>query len=331
MSEETNSTPARNEAVPSETLDPRPPAIAEGALRTGLAAEGTFRWAVADLSEIVETVRERRDLTPVSAAALGRTLSASALLLRLSSKTPTRLVLEHKGDGPLGSVVAEADGAGNLRGMVGNPRVVTEDYANRKLNVGAAMGSGFLRVLREHPTGNYNSQVELVSGEIAYDVAHYLRQSEQRPSAVFLGVLGRPEVAGEGGESAGPGVAAAGGLIVEILPDADPELIDRLESNLQAIPGISWLMEQGGIDQVLTTALEGFAIDTREESPLYYRCRCTRDRLRRHLEMMSADDLDYLREETGDLEAECVFCGDVYRFDTQEIDQATGTPQPADA
>ena len=206
--------------------------------------------------------------------------------------------------------------------------VASMDAAER---VGAAMGSGFLRVLREHPTGNYNSQVELVSGEIAYDVAHYLRQSEQRPSAVFLGVLGRPEVAGEGGESAGPGVAAAGGLIVEILPDADPELIDRLESNLQAIPGISWLMEQGGIDQVLTTALEGFAIDTREESPLYYRCRCTRDRLRRHLEMMSADDLDYLREETGDLEAECVFCGDVYRFDTQEIDQATGTPQPADA
>lgn len=330
MSDETlTTTPAQESTVSETTLDPRPPAIADGALRMGLAGEGALRWAVADLSYIVETVRERRDLSPVAAAALGRTLAASALLLRLSSKTPTRLVLELKGDGPLGSVVAEADGEGNLRGMVGNPRVVTEDYENHKLNVGAAMGNGLLRVLREHPTGNYSSQVELVSGEIAYDVAHYLRQSEQRPSAVFLGVLAKPEVENGDGEAT-PGVAAAGGLIVEILPGAADDLIDRLEANLQAIPGISWLMEQGGIDQVLTTALDGLDPVTREETPIFYRCRCTRDRLRRHLEMMSEDDLDYLREETGDLEAECVFCGNLYRFDATEMNRAT-TPEIPDA
>lgn len=279
-------------------------ALAEGRLRVGLAARGDLRWAVADLTEIVETARDRLDLSPVAAAAMGRGMAGAALLLRLATKTPTRLVVEISGDGPIRRVLGEADEQGNLRGMVGEARVDVPHRPDGKLAVGAAVGSGFLRVHREQPGGSYDSQVELVTGEIGDDLAHYLAQSEQTRSAVLLGVLGRPS-----------GVAAAGGLIVEVLPDAGEESIARLEANLAGVAGVSHLVEEGGVDQVLATVLAGLDLELREERPLFYRCRCDRERLRRHLERLSAEDLESLREETGSLDAECAFCGEVYRFD----------------
>lgn len=289
--------------------------FAHGQLRQGMAGGGGLRWAVADLSEIVETLRARRDLSPVAAAALGRTLAGSALLLRLATKTPTRLVLELAGDGPLGRVVAEADHHGNLRGMVGNPRVAVPDYEGGKLAVGTAVGRGQLRVLREHPSGSYHSQVDLVSGEVGEDVTHYLVQSEQTHSAVLLGVLGRNDP---------PGIAAAGGLIVEVLPGASDDVLDRLEANVAAIPGVSWLMEEGGLDHVLETVLAGLGPEVREARDLYYRCRCDRDRLLRHLSVMSEEDRQYLQEEGEVLEAECVFCGTTYTFAEDELEGAAG-------
>lgn len=284
------------------------PTLATGTLRMGMAAAGGLRWAVAEVTDIVETARERLDLSPVAAAAMGRGMAGAALLLRLAEKTPSRLVVEIRGDGPIRRVVAECDDRGNLRGMVGAPRVDVPHRPDGKLAVGAAVGSGLLRVHRELPGGSYDSQVELVSGEIGDDVAHYLAQSEQTRSAVLLGVLGRPT-----------GVAAAGGLIVEVVPGAGDEGIDRLEANLARIAGVSHLVDEGGADHVLATVLAGLDPQPLEERPLYYRCRCDRDRLRRHLERLSADDLDSLREETGTLEAECVFCGEMYRFGREEL------------
>jgi molecular chaperone Hsp33 len=230
------------------------------------------------------------------------------MLLRLATKTPTRLVLELTGDGPIRRVVAEADDLGNLRGMVGERRVDVPHYENGKLAVGSAVGRGFLRVVREHPGGSYGSQVELVSGEVGDDVAHYLDQSEQTRSAVLLGVLGRPT-----------GVAAAGGLIVEVLPGADGPAVGRLEANLEGASGVSRLVEAGGVDQVLETVLAGLAPEVREERDVHYRCRCDRERLRRHLEALGPEDLDSLREEGGVLEASCAFCGAVYRFEREEL------------
>lgn len=294
-----------------EPVSPASAPLAEGRLRVGLAASGGLRWAVADLTDILETARERLDLSPVAAAAMGRTMAGAALLLRLAAKTPTRLVVEVRGDGPIRRVLGEADEAGNLRGMVGEPRVDVPHRADGKLAVGAAVGSGRLRVHREHPGGSYGSQVELVSGEIGDDVAHYLAQSEQTRSAVLLGVLGRPS-----------GVAAAGGLIVEVLPGAEEAAIGRLEANLAGIAGVSHLVEAGGVERVLGTVLAGLDPALAEDRPLFYRCRCERDRLRRHLERLGADDLDSLREEAGSLAAECAFCGEVYRFERHELASA---------
>jgi molecular chaperone Hsp33 len=282
---------------------------AAGTLQLGLAGGGALRWAVADVTGVVEEARGRLDLSPVAAAALGRSLAGAALLLRFAAKTPSRLVVEIRGDGPLGRVIAEADPEGNLRGMVGDPRVTVPNYPNGKLAVGSAVGKGLLRVLREHASGgSYHSQVELVSGEISEDVAHYLAQSEQRHSAVLLGVLARPS-----------GVAAAGGMIVEVLPGAPEEVIERLERNILSVPGVSQLVEAGGPGHVIDTLLAGLDREVHESGPLRYRCRCSRERLRHHLALLPVEDRDHLCDTEGRIEADCVFCGSRYRYTLDEL------------
>lgn len=280
-------------------------------LELGLAGDGALRWGLADLTAVVQEARDRRDLGPVATAALGRSMAGAALLLRLATKTPSRLMLEVRGDGPILRVLAEADKEGNLRGLVGDERVDVPHYDNGKLAVGRAVGKGFLRVLRElEGGGGYHSQVELVSGEIGDDVAHYLAQSEQTRSAVLLGVLGKPS-----------GVAAAGGMIVEVLPGAKDAMIDRLESNIAGIRGISELLEQGGTAHVVETVLAGLDREVKEVSALRYRCRCSRERLLQHLVMLTEEDREYLRREDGTIDADCVFCGTHYLFTAEDLIQ----------
>jgi molecular chaperone Hsp33 len=281
----------------------------EQRLQLGMAGQGALRWVATDVTEIVREVRDRLDLTPVAAAALGRAVAGASMLLRLATKTPSRLVLDIRGDGPLRQVLVEVDQDGNIRGTVGDPRVVVPDLPNTKLAVGAAVGAGHLRVLREFGDGgSYHSHVQLVTGEIGDDLAHYLEQSEQSRSAVLVGVLGRKT-----------GVAAAGGVIVEVLPGAPDEVVARLESNLAAMAGVSWLLEEGGVDHMLDTALAGLDRELKETGPLRYRCRCSRERLLQHLVLLSAEDRDYLAEEDGAIEADCVFCGNHYRFPHDEL------------
>jgi molecular chaperone Hsp33 len=285
------------------------PVTAQGTLELGMAGNGAFRWAVADITNVMEELRDRFDLWPVPAAALGRCLAGAALLQRMSTKSPSRLMLEVRGDGPLLRVLAEADDAGNLRGIVGDPRVQVPDWPGGKLGVGRAVGKGYLRVLREYEGGNsYQSQVELVSGEIGEDVAYYLSQSEQTRSAVLLGVLGKPS-----------GVVAAGGMLVEVLPGAPEETVARLESNIAGIRGVSHLLEEGGAPHVVEQVLAGLDRETKEVRPLRYRCRCSRERLREHLVLLSAEDRDYLREEDGSIKADCAFCATQYLFTPEEL------------
>jgi molecular chaperone Hsp33 len=305
------------DSKPRETNDPHGSGgrvCAEGSLEMGLAGDGWLRYGIADLGDVVEEARERLDLSPVATAALGRAMAASTLLLRLSLKTPSRLVLEVRGDGPLRSVLAETDAEGNLRGTVGAFRVQLPQRPDRKLPVGAAVGAGTLRVVREHPKGTYASKVELVSGEIGLDVAHYLQQSEQTSSAVLLGVLTRPD-----------GVTGAGGLIVEALPGAPEEVVRALEDNLSALGGVSRMLEEGGSEQVLDGAFAGLDREVLERRTLRHRCRCDRERLRLHLAALSDEERDSLRTERGVIEGDCVFCGVQYVFAPEELAAGAGS------
>ena len=171
------------------------------------------------------------------------------------------------------------------------------------------MGKGYLRILREYEgRRGYHSQVELVTGEIGDDLAHYLEQSEQIRSAVLLGVLGKPQ-----------GVAAAGGMIVEVLPDASEQAIARLEENVAGIRGVSELLETGGIPHVVETVLAGLDRELKETAPLRYRCRCSREKLLHHLVLLTDEDRDYLRREDGTIDADCVFCGEHYVYTPEEL------------
>ena len=275
---------------------------------TGGAGAGFVRWGAVEISPVLEAVRKRLDLSPIAAAALGRCLSGAALLLRLSNKTPTRLMVRVAGDGPLGEVLAEADAEGNLRGQVENPRLELPPTKEGKLDVGAAVGEGSLIVERLSREGHQKSVVNLVTGEIGDDLAHFLAQSEQTRSAVMVGVLAKPF-----------GVAAAGGFIGELLPGAPNELIDRFAQNVSCLRGVSRLIEKEGIDAVITNALDGIDHFSIEPRPLRFHCRCSRERLAERLGALPEGELDHLAGGQPVIEAICRFCGTVYQLSRQEL------------
>jgi molecular chaperone Hsp33 len=280
-----------------------------GELRVGLAAERQIRWAAADLTGVLEEGRRRLDLSPLATVALGRCAGAAALLLRLAAKTPQRLSVDVRGDGPLRRVFVEAEEGGGLRGLVGEPRLGRQEEPGGRLALGPALGEGLLRVTREDGSGRaYTSQVKLVTGEIGTDVAHYLSQSEQRRSAVLLGVLAKPS-----------GVGAAGGLIVEALPGAESSVVDEVEQRIYGLGSISRQLDAQGLIPTVEEVLGPLDPELTEVRPLAYRCHCSRERLLGHLLTLTAEQVEELADEESSLTAECAFCGALYGFTREEL------------
>ncbi len=277
-----------------------------GELQLGVAANGNLRWAVADVAGPLEAIRRRLDLSPIAAVALGRSLAAAALVLRFTTKEPGRLVLEVLGDGELGKIVAEADGEGRLRGRVGQSHVATPEDGS--LAIAWAVGAGTLRVTQERPRGRYNSQVELVSGEIGKDLVHFLNQSQQIRSAALLSVLPRPD-----------GVGAAGGLLVEAFPGVTEPTLERLEANIAAIEGVGQNLAEGGLEGLRDAVLAGFDRDDLETHELRFSCNCRRETLQAQIQSLGAEELDAMVNEHGKIIAECAFCATCYEIDREEL------------
>lgn len=291
---------------------PRPTRSAEGTLELGVAGHDggiDLRWAAVDVAAAAEEARRRHDLSPIAATALGRALAGAALLRALATRACPRLTLTLDGDGALGRVVAEADAAGNLRGMVGDPYVDLPPREDGKLRIGEAVGKGRLRVVRELPDGSLaESQVALATGEIGLDLAHFLEQSEQTASAVLVGVLVGPE-----------GVRTAGGLIVELLPGAGEHAVRQLEANLAGVDSVSRQLGRGGPDALAALILSGFASEVRERSGVRFRCRCSREVLGARLATLSPEDRAEVAGADGTVEAQCAFCGVRYLFAPEEL------------
>jgi molecular chaperone Hsp33 len=284
-----------------------------GELRLGVAGQLDLRWAVVELTAAVEEARRRHDLSPIAATALGRALAGAALLRALATRACRRLTLTVAGDGPLGSVVAEADAGGAVRGFVGVPRVELPTGSDGKLPIAEAVGRGTLRVRRELADGSHGeSQVALVNGEIGLDLAHYLEQSEQVQSAVSVGVLAGPE-----------GVRAAGGCLVEVIPAASPEAVRHVESRLAEFGSVSRRLADGGIDGVVDAIFGEFPHEARESLAVRFRCGCSRAELLPRLATLSADDRAEIVERDGSLTAQCAFCSTVYVFAASELDAAS--------
>ena len=294
----------------TSTPEPNPP-LSGGYLEAGLASAGSLRWVAVDTTGVIEEARRRLDLGPLATVALGRLLTGAALLHRLALKTPARLVLEVRGDGPLGAIVAEADEAGGLRGMVGEPHAVSPD-ADDPLRLGPAIGEGTLTVIRHGRDGErYNSQVELVSGEIGTDLAHYLQQSEQTNSAILLGVLVNPN-----------GVVSAGGLGIDALPSVEPEVVSELERNISLLDGVSRPLASGGVAALRSAVLDSLDVELHDERPLGYHCGCSREALLPKLAALSAEDRSEVVGDDGQVVAECAFCGERYLFTEAELQAA---------
>lgn len=288
----------------SETTDP----AATGTLSLGIAADGDFRWAAADLTVPVERLRRRLDLSPLAAVAIGRTMAAALLLSRFLTKDPGRLRLEIKGDGPLGDLMAEIDEDGRIRGMAGGD-LQFPGFGDGGLDVGRAVGKGLFKVTQEVRGGRpYVGQVALVDGEIGTDLVHYLEQSQQIHSAALLGVL--PVQAG---------IGAAGGLLIEAMPGVTEQRLVALEDNLSQLQGISHYLREGGTDALRRAALEGLEPRELETFTVYYGCGCQREELLQRLLTLPNEDLETLWADTGTCEVVCGFCNGSFHFSPDEL------------
>lgn len=275
-----------------------------------VAANATLRAFVAITTELVDEARRRHDCYPVAAAALGRTLTA-ALLLGATLKENENLTLRIAGDGPLGGVIADTDGAGNVRGYVRNPQIHLPSK-NGKLDVGGAVGHGFLYIIRDAGLKEpYTGSAPLVSGEIAEDITHYLYTSEQTPATVALGVLVNPDNQ----------VQAAGGFFVQVMPGIEEDVIAKLESNLHTLPPVSTLVNEGKTaEDILAAVLDGMQWQVVAEEKICYCCRCSKERLARVFATLGQQDLQEMVEE-GQAEVRCHFCNEVYQFSKEELEE----------
>ena len=281
-----------------------------GRLKMGFAAQEWLRWAAVDVGPVVEEARQRLDLSPVAAVAMGRALAGAALLLRMSSKKAVRISVDARGSGELSRVYAEADARGRLRGLVGNKHATNTSAGQEgEIRIGAALGEGLLEVKTEDESNRtWTSRVALVNGEIGTDIAHFLEQSEQRHSAVALGVLADPS-----------GVLAAGGIILEALPGAPSAAIEAAERAFLGLSQFSRLLNESGLDGVVAQALGDSQGPAVEEMPLCYACSCDRTRLRSSLGTLSEEDRAYLGSADGKIDVECAYCGNTYTFAADEV------------
>ena len=296
------------------------------------AAQEHIRAFAVDSTEMVAKARELHRTFPVVTAALGRLLSAGAMMGSMMKGDDDLITLTMKGDGPIGSLTVTADSHGNVKGFPGNPSVdiptrEDADGAMSKLDVGGAIGNGMLTVSMDLGLKEpYNGQVELQTGEIGDDLAYYFTVSEQTPSAVALGVM-------IGKDSS---VLHSGGFIIQLMPDAPEEVIAALESTLAGLDPVTTLMERGlGPEDILRLVLGDLDLIITETTPIRFYCNCSRERVSGALAALSTADLQSIIADGEDIEVKCHFCNSAYNFSTDELEallehRASALPEEAD-
>ncbi len=275
------------------------------------AAEGSVKMAVLTARDTVQAAREIHGLSPTACAALGRALCAASLLGQAMKEEKATLTIRINGGGPIGSVVAVSDCDGYVRGYTENPGLDLPLRADGKLNVGAAVGrEGTFTVSRDIGLKEpYIGSVALVSGEIAEDLTSYLTESEQVPSACALGVLVDTDRS----------IKAAGGFLVQLMPGAPAELIDRLEENIFLMDQLTTILDEDGPEAVFAQVLKGMEYHLVGEYPIGYRCPCSRSRVEEAIACFETTELQQMIDGGEDIRAACEFCGKEYVFSPSEL------------
>lgn len=279
-------------------------------VRASLANDSVRAFAISS-THLVAEARERHRTLPVVTAALGRLLSAGAIMGSMMKGGQDIVTISLKGDGPAGYITVTADSHGHVKGFPGNPNVdIPRKYAG-KLDVGAAVGRGLLTVsydlgLKEP----YSGQVEIQTGEVAEDLAYYFTASEQLPSAVGLGVMVDTDSS----------VKHAGGFIVQLLPDAPEDVIELLEKKLSNLEPVTAMMEKGMTpEDMLSYIFEGVDIEFTERHDVEFYCDCSKEKVKRALAAISDKDLQDIVNDGEDIEVKCYFCNTAYKFSIADI------------
>ena len=278
------------------------------------SGNGQVRAYVGITKNLVQTARDNHNTIKVATAALGRTLTATTMMGLMMKNDNDELSVIIKGGGPIGTILTTADSKGNVKGYVQYPDlngVQVEDYPNGKLNVAGAVGKeGYVKVikdlgLREPYVGSY----PLVSGEIAEDFTNYFATSEQTPSVIALGVLTTETT-----------VEQAGGLIVQLMPDATEETIATLEQNVAKLKSVTTMLSEGMTpDDILNVVLEGLDPKILDICDVKFDCNCSKERIKKVLISLGRETLTEIIEEDKQAEISCHFCNSAYHYTEEEL------------
>ena len=275
------------------------------------AAEGQIRAFAATTKELVEVARAAHNTSPVATAALGRTLTGTAMLGIMMKGDRDVLTVQIKGDGPIMGITATADAKGHVKGFVGQPEVLLHANAKGKLDVGGAVGRGYMRVIKDLGLKEpYTGEVELQTGEIAEDFTYYLTLSEQVPSAVGLGVLMNKENT----------VRRAGGFILQLMPGVKEEVVDALEQKLAGVNSVTSMLDAGDTPEMILERLLGdFGLEILDTIPVSFVCNCSKDRMAKALMAIGRKELESIVADGHSEELRCHFCNSSYIFEAEEL------------
>lgn len=274
------------------------------------AANTQIRAFAASTTELVEKARQHHNTSPVATAALGRLLTGGVMMGSMMKNLTDVLTLQVQCGGPIGGMTVTADSQGNVKGYVNNPEVLLPPK-NGKLDVGGALGPGFLNVIKDMGLKEpYSGQTILQTGEIAEDLTYYFATSEQVPSSVGLGVLMEKDNT----------VRCAGGFIVQVMPFIEDEVLDKLEANIQKLQSVTSMLDNGHTpEDMLNQVLEGLDVEIVDTLNTQFYCNCSKERIEKAIISIGKKDIQSMIDDGEDIEVKCHFCNTAYNYTVDEL------------
>jgi len=275
------------------------------------AANHQIRAFAISSTNTIEEARQRHNTSPIATVALGRLMSAGAMMGAMMKGDDDIITIQIKGDGPIGGLTVTADAKANVKGYVNNPEVMLPLNSAGQLDVEKALGIGVLSVIKDIGLREpYVGDTILVTSDVTQDITYYFATSEQVPTSVGLSVI----------MSKDNTVKSAGGFIIQLLPDASEEIISALEKKIKEVKNVTTMLEHGYTpEQMLEELLGEFGLDILDKIPTQFYCNCSKERMSRALISIGRKELSSLIEEGRTIEVNCHFCGSHYNFDVEEL------------